>query len=226
MSLDHRSAAALLRRRSAPPKMRICPIRRGGCGKRSLVHKRLRGERGKESYMEFVELQSERHPWFSQAMALYARSFPRHEQRREASQRSLFAQPAYHFAAISEQGEFAGLMLYWESAQFLYVEHFCVLESLRGCGCGSRALQLLQKKGKTIILEIDPPVDDLTRRRQAFYLRAGFLENSYAHVHPPYHQDCKGHALQVLSWPRMLTQQQYAEFAAYLQKTVMRGALA
>ena len=38
---------------------------------------------------------------------------------------------------------------------------------------GRTALDLLRTQGKTILLEIDPPIDALSIRRQGFYRRAG-----------------------------------------------------
>lgn len=59
-------------------------------------------------------------------------------------------------------------MLCWEAEDFIYVEHFCVLPELRGRGCGARALGLLAREGKTVILEIDPPIDEISRRSKIF----------------------------------------------------------
>lgn len=60
-----------------------------------------------------------------------------------------------------------GLLLYWEAEDFRYVEHFCVRPELRGRRYGAKALEELGRDGKTVVLEIDPPVDDIARRRQA-----------------------------------------------------------
>lgn len=84
-------------------------------------------------------------------------------------------------------------------------------------------LALLAAEGKPVILEIDPPVDDLSHRRQGFYERAGYHANPYAHVHPPYHAANCGHALVVMSYPGALSADTYAAFAYYLQHTVMAG---
>lgn len=171
--------------------------------------------------MEFVRLTQESDARYGPAMALYAASFPLHEQRLPASQAAALAHMDYHFDLIYESDAFAGLLLYWETADFLYVEHFCMLPTLRGQGGGARALDCLAQRGKPVILEIDPPVDEISQRRRGFYLRSGFCENPFAHVHPPYRQAYPGHALVVLSQPQPLTEDGYRAFAAYLQDTVM-----
>ena len=87
---------------------------------------------------------------------------------------------------------------------------------------GTEAIELLAGEDKPVILEIDQPVDEISRRRQAFYERAGFATNPHAHVHPPYRPENPGHALVVMSRPRPLTDGEYAAFAAYLFDVVMK----
>ena len=160
-------------------------------------------------------------PGFIRAMALYTKSFPLHEQRLSDSQLAILGEDAYHLDQIIQDGRFLGAIFYWEMADFLYVEHFCMEPHLRGRGFGQSALELLAEKGKTVILEIDPPVDDISRRRLGFYQRCGFRENSYAHTHPAYRPEYRGHELVVLSSPEALGQAEYDRFAAYLNETVM-----
>ncbi len=114
-----------------------------------------------------------------------------------------------------------GLLLYWEAEDFRYVEHFCVRPELRGRRYGAKALEVLGRDGKPVVLEIDPPVDEIARRRQGFYQRCGFAVNPYPHVHPPYRPEYPGHELVVLSSPRALTPAEYGAFACYLSAVVM-----
>ena len=161
-------------------------------------------------------------PIFAPAMALYAASFPKHEQRLEPSQRRIMAHEQYHFGILHDEEGFAGLALFWDAGAYLYVEHLCISPARRGQGLGTAALDLLAEAGKSVILEIDPPVDEISRRRQAFYERAGFAANPHAHVHPPYRPENSGHALVVMSRPRPLTEDKYTAFAAYLAGVVMK----
>lgn len=87
---------------------------------------------------------------------------------------------------------------------------------------GTEAIELLAGEDKPVILEIDQPVDEISRRRQAFYKRAGFATNSHAHVHPLYCPENPGHALVVMARPHPLTKGEYAAFAAYLSDVVMK----
>lgn len=174
--------------------------------------------------MEIIKLQTSAAPHYQQALTLYRSSFPWHEQREEASQLRILSHPEYCFGLIREADAFIGLMLYWENEMFRYVEHFCILPELRGQGYGHRALARLCADQKPVILEIDPPTDEISRRRRTFYERTGFNSNPYAHVHPPYHTGHAGHELVVMSRPGVLTEDLYLAFSDYLTKTVMESA--
>ncbi len=87
---------------------------------------------------------------------------------------------------------------------------------------GQRALELLREKEKTIILEIDPPIDKISIRRKSFYERVGYKENPFKHIHPPYHKENKAHTLVIMSYPNLLSKTEYNEFNLYLKNKVMK----
>ena len=171
--------------------------------------------------MRFERVTGAAHPMYRKALKLYGVSFPAHEQREAASQARILGDPAYRFTLILDREEFVGLILYWETERFLYVEHFCIEPEKRGRKYGQKALELLSRQGKTVILEIDPPVDEISVRRKGFYERCGFAANPYPHVHLPYHRGNKGHDLVVMSCPGSIPQEVYDEFRDYLDTHVM-----
>ena len=172
--------------------------------------------------MERIRITTAEHPLFPQAMELYRNSFPDHELREAASQRAILSHPAYHFDVLLENRQFIGEILYWDIGQMRYVEHFCILPEQRNRHYGQQALALLSDR--PVLLEIDPPVDPISCRRLGFYQRCGFRENSFAHVHPPYHAGNSGHALRVLSRPDLLTQEEFQTFSDFLRQVVMKDA--
>lgn len=171
--------------------------------------------------MRFERLSSREHPMYQKAMELYSISFPLHEQREPASQGAIITDDEYHFTLIYDEALFIGLVLYWETKDFIYIEHFCILPEMRNKKYGQKVLELLERRQKTVILEIDPPVDAISIHRKGFYERCGFVENPYAHIHPPYHKGNLGHTLVILSYPSGITQAQYDTFQHYLEKHVM-----
>ena len=171
--------------------------------------------------MEFVRLTDPADAEFETAFALYEVSFPIHEQRTRAAQAVRLSHPEYRYTLLHEGKQFQGILLYWEGPGFRYVEHFAIAPELRGGGVGARALAELCSQGTPVILEIDPPVDEISIRRQHFYERCGFAKNPFPHAHPPYRKNFQGHPLVVMSAPEALSQEAYDRFAQYLQHTVM-----
>lgn len=127
--------------------------------------------------MTFERITSPSHPLYADAMVLYGISFPAHEQRETPSQTAILTHPDYHFTAILDGSHFVGDMLYWETPDFRYIEHFCILPALRGQRYGSRALSMLPCD-RPVILEIDPPVDEIAHPPQ------GLLRTLRLHSEP------------------------------------------
>ena len=165
---------------------------------------------------------SKEDPLYPQVMALYAESFPLHEQRLSASQCRILSHPEFHCTALLEDQQFAGLLFFWETDDFRYVEHFAISPALRGQNLGSRALPVLLDGQKPVILEIDPLTTEIAVRRKGFYERLGFCTTPYPHVHPPYCKDFEGHALLVLSYPTAISEAEYQTFSTYLNQVVMK----
>ena len=80
---------------------------------------------------------------YDTAMALYAESFPPHEQRQIASQEAILRDKRYRFELVFDGVEWVGLLLCWETKDFIYVEHFCIFPELRNRHYGQRTLSLL-----------------------------------------------------------------------------------
>ncbi|WP_368233629.1 GNAT family N-acetyltransferase [Anaerotruncus rubiinfantis] len=174
--------------------------------------------------MDLERITNPLHPMYKRALELYQISFPLHEQREGFSQAAILNDDTYHFELIYDAGVFIGLVLYWENLNYIYIEHFCILPEMRNKQYGKRVLSLLQKQKKTLILEIDPPIDAVSIRRKGFYERCEFVENPYFHIHPPYHKGDKGHELVVMSSPRPISQAEYDAFYAHLQNKIMNHA--
>ena len=71
--------------------------------------------------MRLERLTAPEHGMYQGAMELYRSSFPFHEQREGDSQARIMGQEEYQFHLIYDGDVFAGLMLCWETARFIYV---------------------------------------------------------------------------------------------------------
>ncbi|MBG9736213.1 GNAT family N-acetyltransferase [Paenibacillus alvei] len=173
--------------------------------------------------MNFIRLTSADDMYFRELLELYEISFPQHEQRIFDDQIRVLDNSAYHCEVILEDDEFVGLICYWKTKRFSYIEHFAIHPNRRGDNLGSRCLQEFIEVNEIVILEIDPPIDPISIRRKNFYMRLGFQENKYHHEHPPYKEQYKPHELVIMSFPRIITECEYAEFNEFLKNTIMNS---
>lgn len=189
--------------------------------------------------MEWIRLTDVENEYFKGAWEIYEQSFPIFEQRLLSDQEKAMQHEDFHFMAIVEDNNVVAMIGFWgpkpteqvsatngviNGRQFQYVEHLAVHPSMRGRQIGTKVLNQLAEEGKTIILEIDPPVDSISINRLHFYEKVGFKLNDYDHVHPPYRQGNHGHDLKVLSYGQTISDETFEAFNHYLKNTVMQFA--
>ncbi len=170
--------------------------------------------------MELKRLSSKEEQLFNQAFKLYESAFPVEERRDNLEQVRVMGKAEYHFDLILKDGVFIGIMLYWETKDFVFLEHFATMPIVRGKGFGAKALDLLKKKNKIILLEIEPPIDEMTERRYGFYKRNGFIMNPYYHIQAKYHLGDEDLELKILSFPRALEKEEYRSFYEYMTREI------
>lgn len=152
---------------------------------------------------------------------LYGAAFPWHEQREKEAKAAAIADPRYALEGWFDGDRFVGLSGCWTFNNYLYIEHLAVDDALRSQGYGKRLLDCILARQPLTILEIDPLTSEVARKRLRFYEKTGFHANSWAHEHPAYHQGSGGHALIVLSYPRLIDDEEYALFSQDLRQVVM-----
>lgn len=115
-------------------------------------------------------------------------AFPPEERRPQAEQREYTDHnPLFHPHAVLENGNFAGLLNFWHLEGFIYAEHLATLPSLRGGGLGRRIMEeFIRQAQAPIVLEVEPPTDELKQRRIGFYQRCGFTLWERTYIQPPY----------------------------------------
>ncbi|WP_205499707.1 GNAT family N-acetyltransferase [Rufibacter psychrotolerans] len=144
-------------------------------------------------------------PEFALAWQLYEEAFPPEERRSLVQQTSLLTNPRYQLFALEHQHAFAGLLCLWQLPGFTFLEHFAVLQHLRGQGVGAAVLQaFLTSSEEPVILETEPPTTQIAARRIRFYERAGFHLNQFDYWQPPYSPQKPWVELRLMSYPRAL----------------------
>ncbi len=143
---------------------------------------------------------------FSDVLKLYTDSFPENERRLYSGVSAFMDFADRHgdrfniLIAENEEGRFMGFITYWEFDRFVYVEHFAVETSMRGTGVGTELLSYLKNiSDRSLLLEVEPPVDEMTRKRIGFYEKNGFrLFDGFRYIQPPYGPGQSGMELKLM----------------------------
>ena len=124
-----------------------------------------------------------------QFISLLEQAFPPYERRARGGQLALMDNSLYRIRTLQEDGKLLGFMAVWMLEGMIFLEHFAVDERFRSKEIGGRMLDELkeeaEKSEKQLILEAELPVDELTRRRIAFYRRHGMSVNEYLYYQMP-----------------------------------------
>ncbi len=106
----------------------------------------------------------------------------------------------FHFHIITYHGKPIGILSYWDFEDFIYIEHFAISDIVRNQGLGKEILtQFLTSHLKQIVMEVEPPIQEMARRRIGFYKRLGFLDNEFEYQQPPYRGNLEFLSMKILS---------------------------
>ena len=148
---------------------------------------------------------------YTEAKALYYRSFPKNE-RRSFSELAENRLGNTQVVCFYDDNTFIGFACMLNSFDISHIIYIAVDESLRGHGYGSKALDLLHKskRGKCIMVDIEVP--DMQAKnneqrimRKNFYLRAGYVQTSVKY-------EWRGEKYEILSFPKQISQAEYDRF--------------
>lgn len=131
--------------------------------------------------MEFYRITRPDDPALKDFWRMYECSFPPEERRSREGQDNIISDPAYHCLAAMPSGggqpasegengrKPVGLFCFWMFPEICYLEHLAVHPDHRSGGIGGRILRTwLERYGdaRLTVLEIDPPVTEIARRRR------------------------------------------------------------
>lgn len=123
--------------------------------------------------------------------ALYESAFPPDERRDFIFIHSLLADnPSFNIriAVDKSDNNLAAFVSYWNFGTFTYVEHLAVMPQMRGKGIGHIVVaDIFASVSRRVVLEVEPPVDEITSKRVRFYESLGMtLWHDFHYIQPPY----------------------------------------
>ncbi|MGE7110365.1 GNAT family N-acetyltransferase [Lysinibacillus sp. NPDC047702] len=161
---------------------------------------------------------------FDEIFALMEVSFPESERRTYAGQKGLLAEPYYRLITeTNNNNQIVAFLAAWEFPSFRFVEHIAVDPILRGSGVGGKMLAAYMKESKKpILLEVEYPDTELAQRRIGFYERLGYRLNSFEYVQPPLHKEKDDLPLKIMSYPQLLTNEEFILYREILYRNVYK----
>lgn len=122
---------------------------------------------------------------------------------------------------IEQDGRRIGYICYWRLDGYVYVEHFAMCRQVRGLHLGTAFLsELLAEMDLPVVLEVERPTDEVTRKRIGFYRYLGFALNTYDYYQPSYHPGQPLVPMYVCSYNEPLTEQQYEKVTKQIKEVV------
>lgn len=174
--------------------------------------------------MRYINVTDENNLMYKIGLNLYETAFPFCERRLETDIKNAMYHPDFYYVcAYSDSGDFVGIIMYWKTSYFVYIEHFAINEEFRGRGFGTKILKdfIANFGAVPIILEIEPPIDDATNARKRFYKNLGFTQIDVKHMQIIFHKDCPEMELKIMSKPE-IDAKFYDKFRNYLDGTIAR----
>ncbi|PWJ39179.1 GNAT family N-acetyltransferase [Sediminitomix flava] len=163
--------------------------------------------------MKRLRLFTTEHDHFQKAWQLYEDAFPIDEKRELGLQKEIIKNPKYHFDVIFDEDDFVGFLLWWEFESFRYIEHLATLSVHRGKGYGKQIVkQFISESEDVIILEVDLPKDEVSKRRINFYERIDFKLNQYPYKQLPLRKGGEYVDMLLMSSPQILSKQDVDRF--------------
>lgn len=124
---------------------------------------------------------------------IYIDSFHPDERREWDEMPTLLSHPQFRLNQVIYEQKLIGFITTWNLLNFTFIEHFAIDESVQGKGLGTQIIkQVMEENSTMLVLEVEEPTDELTRRRISFYKRLGFSVCEGTYYQPPYSPDkCK-----------------------------------
>ncbi|MBN2598514.1 MAG: GNAT family N-acetyltransferase [Marinifilaceae bacterium] len=157
--------------------------------------------------MKRLRLTQTNNSGFLLAWELYRNAFPEEECRELDLQQQIMNDINYHFDIVTVHEDFAGFILWWQFKGLKYIEHLATPVEYRGRGYGKMIVeQFIAESCDDIILEVELPDCDSSKRRIAFYKRFGFKLNTIDYKQLPMRKNGVSPEMFLMTYPDELTE--------------------
>ncbi len=147
---------------------------------------------------------------------LYLKAFPENERRSLDYHTETMSKREFHCDVVLDSDTPIGILFWWDLSDYIFVEHLATTPAVRGKGYGNQILQeLITDSKKPILLEVELPEDEISRRRIGFYERIGFVLNHHPYCQPSLKQiERDSLPLMVMTYPNPISKSELQRFIA------------
>ena len=159
---------------------------------------------------------------FERVYNIMESSFPINEIRSRQGQYELLKKENYSLYIKKEQGKIIGFISVWDLYDFNFIEHFAIDKNYRNKGVGSKMLkQVINNSDKTVVLEVEPIINETTKKRVDFYTRNGMFYHDFYYEQPALEKERERVELKIMS-TTLLTEQDFNKVKEILYKKVYK----
>lgn len=152
---------------------------------------------------------------------LYEQNFPIEERREFSLVLDIYKTDLLSLNLIYDNETMVGILNYWDFNDFLYIEHLAVSEQYRNRKIASKVLEQLNTQNKLIVLEVELPRDELSKRRIDFYQRNSFSIQPFTYFQPPYRKGEERIKMHIMAnTQKPINKVKYEEIITIIEKKV------
>lgn len=159
---------------------------------------------------------------FESVYIIMESSFPINEIRSRHGQYELLKKENYSLYIKKEQGKIIGFISVWDLGDFNFIEHFAIDKNYRNKGVGSKMLkQVIDSSKKKVVLEVEPIINETTKKRVDFYTSNGMFYHDFYYEQPALEKERERVELKIMS-TTLLTEQDFNKVKEILYKKVYK----
>lgn len=122
---------------------------------------------------------------------------------------------------IESDGIAIGLLSEWDLDGFRYLEHFAIDPQRRNGGIGQQVIEAILKNSPLpIVLEVEPSIDEMAKRRIGFYERCGMVISTIRYIQPPYSATTSAIELRLMSYNLKIDETNFQKIADEIYRNV------
>ncbi len=143
---------------------------------------------------------------FDDFWTIYEEAFPPDERRDIEAQLKIMEREEYYLKTFYGENGLVGFITYWDLGKILFIEHLAIEKSQRGGGYGGKMMKELMESFKEyyFLLEVEPPTDEISKKRIKFYEKLGFQLNAFDYLQPSYGNGKDPVEMKLMSYPKLI----------------------